>query len=286
MKVSGIKDWSKLDAELVKLVSAWDSIPNRNRFYRWARLIRGSVKSDATAPDDYQAVEDILKNIVPRFPSLTLLEDWTALREADGQVRELISGLDDLTRLRLAGIYWRWGQVADNIAWKRRYVQRDKDRVENQQSQVVFNLRPEHKPTIDGFRRRFWAGKIVSDDHVVEWYLRAAFLIPDQIHDATRRMLKYSNAEGLNQDDAIRAMSLSAVAKVSLEIETPGTLPTLQPAEADLTEANKLCDPALNEFSLDLDAAGRLHLAERLELWTKQLRASAAMLQSAKRAAS
>jgi hypothetical protein len=288
MKRCGVKDWSKLDAELIRLATAWpnDSVPDRCLFYYWARKIHKSVSTVATVTVSDSAVTEVLKNVVPRFPLLNTFADWSAFRSAAGNMAELIADLDEPTRLALACIYWRWGQVAVAIQRGRREVKWKKERAESQQQTCVFKLRPEHKQAIDGFRRSFRVelpnGQPQTDAQVAGHFFDAAFLIPDQIYEATRRLIRYRDAEGLKPDDAIRAMSLAASAIVAIsETVTPAaTLPSSQPTEATLDEANKLCDPALSEFTLDLGAAGRLQLVDRFERWVKQLRASAALLQA------
>lgn len=210
MRAAGIKDWSKLDAELVKVANAWSSIPDRCLFYYWARKIRKSVPANtAVKVSDASAIE-VLTKVVPRFPLLNTFSDWSAFRSAAGNVAELIADLDEPTRLALACIYWRWGQVSEAIARGRREVKWEKERAEKQNSTVIFTLRPEHMPAINRFRRRFFAGEDLRDDQIAWHFFRAAFLIPDQVHDAVRRLIKYSDAEGLSQDDAIRAMIIAA----------------------------------------------------------------------------
>lgn len=284
MKVAGVKHWSKLDAELVKVASSCNR--DGTRYYRWARLIRSSVKSDVPAPPSDEAMAAVLKDLFPRFPAMRDFDNWQAFREADDKIMELIADLDEATRLRLAGIFWRLGQVSKAVARQEAMEQWNKERPESQQQTCVFKLRPEHKQAIDGFRRAFRVelpnGQPATDAQVAGHFFDSAFLIPDQIYEATRRLIRYRDAEGLKPDDAIRAMNLAAISIVAISVNTTptATLPASQPTEATLDEANKLCDSTLSEFTLDLDASGRLQLAERFERWAKQLRASAALLQA------
>jgi hypothetical protein len=214
MKRSGIKDWAKLDTELAALVNAWpvDSVPNRTWFYRWARIIHKSVKADFAAPVCENAGSEVLKNVVPRFPAFNAFADWQVFRAYDAMVLQLIADLDEPTRLVLAAIYWRWGQVIEAIHWRRRqerWANEAKERAERQKSQVVFDLRPEYMPALERFRHRFLAGENLSDAQVAWHFFRAAFLIPDQIHEASRRFIKYRDAEGLSDTDAMRAMVIA-----------------------------------------------------------------------------
>lgn len=284
MKVAGVKHWSKLDAELVKHVRCCRL--DGARYYRWARLIRGSVKSDVPAPTSDEAVAAVMKDVFPRFPTLRDFDNYQAFREADDKIMELIADLDEATRLRLAGIFWRLGQVSNAVEREKFNEQMDKERAEREQETCVFKLRPEHKATIDGFRQRFFDGQDLRDDQVAWHFFRSAFLIPEQIHEATRRFIKYRNAEGLEDAAAMRAMSLAARAVVAVsEAGEAASLAALQVAEDTLTEANKLCDSELSEFCLDFSAAGRLQLADRFARWGKQLCASAELIQAQQRRA-
>lgn len=214
MKCAGVKAWSKLDAELVKLVKGWpvDAIPNNSWFYRWARLIRGSVKVEVTAPVCDDAVAEVLKTIMPRLPSLVDFNDYQTFREADETVLKLVSDLDEHTRLRLAGIYWRWGQVVNGIERELREERWAAEKKQRSAAVASVQLGAEHKATIDWFRRKFnWTGDgVPTDAEVASEICRCAFLIPGQIMVASVRALAYSKAEGLSVADARRSMIIAA----------------------------------------------------------------------------
>jgi hypothetical protein len=229
MRCAGIKDWSKLDAELVKLVNAWPedfSANIRGLFYRWARVIRKSVAGISKAPPCETAWADVLKNQIPLFPSVVSREDVRAFSNEGGdwRVLQLVADLDEAARLRLAGVFWRWGQVAAAIKSERWRKEWERQEAEQKQSPAAVMPRPvtsadmgvatvklgrEHAATIDAFRRKFKWGKDWSDAEIAGFFCRYAFLIPSQVVAAVERFIKYRDSEGLAENDALRAMIIA-----------------------------------------------------------------------------
>lgn len=232
MRVSGIKKWASLDAELIKLVSAWpDDYSHliKGLYYRWAKVIRKSVVTISASPVCETAVAEVLKNLIPRFPSIITHADVQTFRNdgGDWRVLQCVADLDEPTRLRLAGIFWRWGQIAGavlNKKWHEKWEREKQSRPavvppprpvtatqQKSHSVVAINfLGPEHKPVLDWFRREFsWNGSPPSDNEIAAYFCKLAFLVPNQIRDANLRRIKYCEAEGLTEEDAVRAMVIA-----------------------------------------------------------------------------
>lgn len=183
--------------------------------YRWARVIRKSVTGISTAPVCEAAVAEVLKNLISRFPFSAALEDVQAFENEGGDWRalQLVADLDEPTRLRLAGIFWRWGQISHAV-WSKRVCEKYSRPIApaiQPRSLGVARVRlgSEHAQTIDWFRREFYGGKDATDLGIAGFICECAFLIPHQIKAAISRYIKYRAAEGLDPDEAMRVMIIA-----------------------------------------------------------------------------
>lgn len=81
---------------------------------------------------------------------------------------------------------------------------------EDSEGPISISLGDEQKPVIDWIRRKHYRGRKPSDAEIAKLFCRAAFCVPEAVSDAINCYARYRDAEGLEGDDALRAMVLAS----------------------------------------------------------------------------